>query len=116
MFNWRQISAKSNKSSFRWTLDRKIGGLAIILLALLGAVSSYFYFEINEISRELEEIAQSDITIQETTIQLILFQKEKQLLLEELHYISEHLAEEQELHYSELADKLELPLSKPQRK
>ena len=107
MFNWRQISAKSNKSSFRWTLDRKIGGLATVLLALLGAISSYFYFEIKEISREIEEIAQSDIPIQETTIQLILFQKEKQLFLEELHYISEHLAEEQELHYSQLADKFE---------
>ncbi|MGK7898047.1 MAG: putative bifunctional diguanylate cyclase/phosphodiesterase [Xenococcus sp. (in: cyanobacteria)] len=107
MFNCRQISAKSNKSKFRWTLDRKIGGLATVLLALLGTVSFYFYFEIKEISREIEEIAQSDIPIQETTIQLILFQKEKQLLLGELHYISKHFAEEQELYYSEFADKFE---------
>ena len=80
---------------FRWTLDRKISGLATVLLVLLGGVSSYFYFEINEISREIEEMGQSDFPLYETATQLILYQKEKQLLLEQLNDIYHHLAEEQ---------------------
>ena len=107
MFNWRRIAEKLNKKEFRWTLDRKIGGLATVLLVLLGGVSSYFYFEINEISREIEEIGQSDIPIHETTTQLILYQKEKQLLLEELNYIYNHVSEEQGRYYSEIAYKFD---------
>ena len=86
---------------WRWTLDRKIGGLATVLLFLLGGVSSYFYFEIKEISREIEEIGQSDFPLYETTTQLILYQKEKQLLFEKLQYIYPSLAAE-ELHLSKI--------------
>ncbi len=107
MFNWRRIPEQLSKNEFRWTLDKKIGGLATVLLVLLGGISSYFYFEINEISREIEEIAQSDIPIYETTTQLILYQKEKLLLLEELNYIYNHFSEEQELYYSEIAYKFD---------
>ncbi len=115
MFNWQSIGQQSDKYKFRWTLDRKIGGLATVLLVLLGGVSSYFYFEINEISREIEEIGQSDIPIYETTTQLILYQKEKQLLLEELNYIYNHFPQEQGLYFSEIAyefDRLEQNISR----
>ena len=108
MFNWRRIGQRQqHKSGFRWTLDKKIGGLATVLLLLLGGVSSYFYFEINEISREIEEIGQSDFPIYETTTQLILYQKEKQLLLEELNFIYHHISEEQGLYFSEIAYKFD---------
>ena len=103
MFDWQRIPQELNRREFRWTLNRKIGGLATGLLLLLGGVSSYFYFEINEISRELEEIGQSDFPLYETTTQLILYQKEKQLLVEELNYIYHHVSEEQELYFSEIA-------------
>ena len=103
MFDWQRIPQQLNRREFRWTLNRKIGGLATGLLLLLGGVSSYFYFEINEISRELEEIGQSDFPLYETTTQLILYQKEKQLLVEELNYIYHHVSEEQELYFSEIA-------------
>ena len=102
---WRGIATQRKKRDFRWTLDRKISGLATVLLVLLGGVSSYFYFEINEISREIEEIAQSDFPIYETTTQLLLYQKEKQLLLEELNYIYHHFSQNQELYFSEIAYK-----------
>ncbi len=92
---------------FRWTLDRKISGLATVLLVLLGGVSSYFYFEINEISREIEEMGQSDFPLYETATQLILYQKEKQLLLEQLNDIYHHLAEEQGLYLPKMAYKFE---------
>ncbi len=107
MFNWQRIEEQRNKREFRWTLGQKIGGLATVLLVVMGGISWYFYFEINEISRELEEIHQSDIPIYETTTQLILCQKEKLLLLEELNYIYNHFPEEQELYYSEIAYKLD---------
>ena len=107
MFNWQRIEEQRNKRKFRWTLGQKIGGLATVLLVLMGVISGYFYFEINEISRELEEINQSDIPIYETTTQLILCQKEKLLLLEELNYIYNHFSEEQELYYSEIAYKFD---------
>ncbi|MDJ0634447.1 MAG: diguanylate cyclase, partial [Xenococcaceae cyanobacterium MO_188.B29] len=61
--------------------------------------------EINEISREIEEIGQSDFPIYETTTQLLLYQKEKQLLLEELNYIYHHFSKNQELYFSEIAYK-----------
>ncbi len=102
---WRGIATQRKKSDFRWTLNKKINGLATVLLVLLGGVSSYFYFEINEISREIEEIAQSDFPIYETTTQLLLYQKEKQLLLEELNYIYHHFSKNQELYFSEIAYK-----------
>ncbi len=106
-FNWRRIVQQRNKSKLRWTLDKKISGLATVLLVLLGGVSSYFYFEINEISREIEEIGQSDFPLYETATQLILYQKEKQLLLEQLNYIYHHVAEEQGLYLAEIASKFE---------
>ncbi len=112
MFNWRGLSQKINKSKFRWTLDRKIGGLATVLLILLGGVSSYFHFEIKEICRELEEIAQSDIPIYKTTNQLFLYQNQKQLLLEELslishNYIYHNESKDQGLYLSKIAYKLD---------
>ncbi len=115
MFNWRRISKQQKKLEFSWTLDKKIGGLATVLLVLLGGVSSYFYFEITEISRELEEIGQSDFPLYETTTQLILYQKEKRLLLEELNYIYHHFAQEQGVYFSEIAykfDRIEHDISK----
>ena len=115
MVNWQSIGQQIDQSKFRWTLEKKIGGLATVLLVLLGGVSSYFYFEINEISREIEEIGQSDVPIYETTTQLIIYQKEKQLLLEELNYIYNHFSEEQGLYFSEIAyefDRLEQNISK----
>ncbi|ELS05256.1 diguanylate cyclase (GGDEF) domain-containing protein [Xenococcus sp. PCC 7305] len=120
MFTWRRSSQKLNRSKFRWTLDKKIGGLATGLLLLLGGVSSYFYFEIREICRELEEIAQSDLPIYETANQLIFYNNQKQLLLEELHFISHHYAdgnypEEQSLYISKIAhdlDRIEQDTSK----
>ena len=106
--NWRQISPQSNQNKFRWTLEKKISGLATVLLVILGGVSSYFYFEINEISREIEEIGQSDFPLYETTTQLILYQKEKQILFEELYDIYEnYLAEKQELPLSKIAYKFD---------
>ena len=63
MLNWKQISKQQQKFEFSWTLGNKIGGLASVLLILLGGVSSYFYFEINEISREIEEIGESDFPL-----------------------------------------------------
>ena len=60
MFDCKRIPQQLNQREFRWTLNKKIGGLASVLLVLLGGVSSYFYFEITEISRELEEMGQSD--------------------------------------------------------
>ena len=100
---------------FRWTLSRKISGLATVLLVLLGGVSSYFYFEVNEISREIEEIGQSDFPLYETTTQLILYQKEKQLLFEELQYIHNYLTKAQRFHLSKIAykfDRLEQDISR----
>ena len=44
----------------KWTLGKKIGGLAAILLTLLGAVSLHFFFEVKEIGRELEEMVVAD--------------------------------------------------------
>lgn len=105
-FNWWNIPQQQNQNEFRWTLDKKIAGLATTLLVLLGGVSSYFYFEINEISREIEEIAQSDFPIYETTTQLVLLQKEKLILLEELNYIYRYSNQEQSLYFPEIADKL----------
>ena len=115
MFNWRRIAPQRNKSKFRWTLDKKISGLATVLLVLLGGVSSYFYFEINEISREIEEIGQSDFPLYETATQLILYQQEQQLLLEQLNYIHHNVAKAERLYLSEIAykfDRVEQEISK----
>ena len=70
---------------------------------------------VSEISREIEEFAQSDLPLYETTTQLLLYQKEKLLLLEELHYIYHHFSEEQELYSSEIAykfDRIEQDISR----
>ena len=115
MFNRQRNGEKQKNREFRWTLDKKIGGLVTVLLLILGGVSSYFYFEINEISREIEEIGQSDIPIYETTTKLLLCQKEKQLLLEKLNYIYNHFPEKKELYFSEIAyefDRLEQSISR----
>ena len=107
MFDWQRITKQLNQREFRWTLNQKIGGLSIVLLTLLGGVSSYFYFEITEISRELEEMGESDFPLYETTTQLILYQKEKQLLVEELNYIYHHVSLEQGLYFSQIAYKFD---------
>ena len=107
MLNWKQISKPQQKLEFSWTLGNKIGGLATVLLILLGGVSSYFYFEINEISREIEEIGESDFPLYETTTQLILYQKEKQFLLEKLNYIYNYPSNEQRLYFSDIAYKFD---------
>ena len=116
LFNCRQILLSRNKSKLRWTLDKKINGLATVLLILLGGVSFYFYFEIKEISREIEEISQSDFPLYETATQLVVYQKEKQLLFEELYNIHDiYLAEKQGLSRSKIAykfDRLEQDINK----
>ncbi len=107
-FNWPQILPPKKKSKFRWNLEKKISGLATVLLVVLGGVSSYFYFEINEISRELEEISQSDFPLYETATQLVVYQKEQQLLFEELHHIYDsHLAQKQGLSWWKIAYQFE---------
>ncbi len=55
---------------WRWTLGWKIGGLATLLLLLLGGVSTYFHFEIQAVGREIEEIGESDFPIYETAAHL----------------------------------------------
>ena len=107
MFNPQRIIKQSHKRKFRWRLNQKIGGLASVLLVLLGGVSSYFYLEITEISRELEEMGQSDFPLYETTTQLVLYQQEKQLLLEKLNYIYHHDSPELGLYFSEIAYKFD---------
>ena len=107
MFKCQQNIQHCNQKKFRWTLSKKIGGLATSLLLLLGGVSSYFYFEIHEISRELEEIGQSDFPLYETTTQLLLYEKEKQLLLEEVNYIINHVSEDPRPYYTQIAYKLD---------
>ena len=105
MLNCKQTSKQQPKFELSWTLAQKIGGLATVLLMLLGGVSLYFYFEINEISREIEEIGESYFPLYETTTQLVLYQKEKQLLVEKLDYIYNHYSEEQRRYLSEMAYK-----------
>lgn len=38
MFNGYKFAQKFNKNNFRWTLDKKIVGLAVALLALIELV------------------------------------------------------------------------------
>ena len=112
MFKLRQNIRRSDKNRFRWSLGTKIGGLATVLLLLMGGVSSYFYFEIAEISREIEEIGNSDFPLYNTTTQLILCQKEKLILLEELSYVNRNAKGDRELYLSEIARKFTLIESK----
>jgi len=108
MLNRRKSPKQQQKFKFIWTLDKKIGGLATVLLILLGGVSTYFYFEINEIGREVEEIGESDFPLYETTTQLVLYQKEKQLLLEKLNYIyNNYPSKEQRVYLSDIAYKFD---------
>ncbi len=106
-FNWRQILPPSNKSKFRWNLEKKISGLATVLLVLLGGISSYFYFEIKEISREIEEIGQSDFPLYQTASQLLLEQQQKQLLLEQLNYLYSGVVAEERVDLTEIASQFE---------
>ena len=69
---------------FRWTLGRKISALAMLMLALLGGTSTHFYFEIYEISREVEEMAQSDFPLYEITNRIILLDQQRQLYIQQI--------------------------------
>ena len=87
MLNLLRTQKKLNKHKFRWTLDKKVGGLAYILLCLLGGVSSFFYFEISKMSRELQKITQNDLPIYEITTALIIGSNQQKLILEEINFI-----------------------------
>ena len=120
MFNWQRIPTHINRRKFRWTLDKKVGGLATILLLLLGGISSYFYFEITKMCQELQEITQNDIPIQETTNKLIIYNNQQKLTLEQITFISHNYnfhneSSNHELHLFEIfdeLDRLELEISR----
>ena len=112
MLNGKGIPTKNNRRNFRWTLDKKIGGLATVLLVLLGGLSSYFYFEISKICRELNEITQNDIPIYQTTNKLITYHNQKKLILEQIsfayhNYKFHNDSSSLRLNLSEITDKLE---------
>ena len=48
---------------FRWTLGRKIGGLALLLLVLLVSVAGYSLLQLQGVGREIEEIAERDLPV-----------------------------------------------------
>ncbi|MEM8722981.1 MAG: HAMP domain-containing protein [Cyanobacteria bacterium P01_G01_bin.39] len=102
MFNWQQ-NFKQQQPRFCWTLGNKIGGLATFFLVLLGGISCYFYFEIIEISQEVEEIGQSDFPLYDNVTQLLLYQEQKRALLEKIDYIQNY-APERSLNFAEIAD------------
>jgi diguanylate cyclase (GGDEF)-like protein len=90
-----------NQNIFRWNLNNKISSLAAILLLLLGSVSFYFYAEINKISRETEELINSDLQIYETVQNLISNKQRTRLLLKELESIQKYTLQDQRLRSSE---------------
>ena len=72
---------------WRWTLGRKIGSLAAMLLLILAGVSTYSHLEIKEVSREIEEIGESDFPLYDTTYQIRLSLLQKVSLLEEINIL-----------------------------
>ena len=47
----------------RWTLSRKIGGLALLLLILLVSVAGYSLIQLSAVGREIDEIAENDLPV-----------------------------------------------------
>lgn len=82
MFNLRQKNTQ-NKNISRWTISTKINSLTSTILVLMSGLSCYFYFEASEISREIEEIALSDLPMYEIANSLMLdHDRAKHILLE----------------------------------
>src|SRR5690349_13952945 len=70
--------------ALKWTLARKIGGLAAFLLAVLIAVALYNYLAIGSIGAEMAEVADVDLPVTRLITQIDSDQLEKHLALEKM--------------------------------
>lgn len=73
---------------FKWTLARKIALLATFLSLFLSGISLNFFSELQEIYRELEEVATSDIPLYQKTRNLEIYQQEQQKIIEQIFRLS----------------------------
>ncbi|BAU63197.1 diguanylate cyclase/phosphodiesterase with PAS/PAC and GAF sensor [Stanieria sp. NIES-3757] len=73
---------------FKWTLARKIALLATFLSLFLSGISLNLFSELQEIYRELEEVATSDIPLYQKTRNLEIYQQEQQKIIEQIFRLS----------------------------
>jgi methyl-accepting chemotaxis protein len=70
--------------TLKWTLARKVGGLAALLLIILLAVSVYNFFAIGSIGAEMAEVAEADLPITKLLTQVETDQLQRHIALERL--------------------------------
>ena len=77
-------SKKSRQPIFRWTIARKISGLASILILFILVIIIYSINSLRKISADLQEIFQLDVPLTEVSNAIEIHQLAQQIALDEL--------------------------------
>jgi len=74
----------ARKNRFQWTIARKIGGLAMVLMMFILALLIYSIVSLREMQMELKEIAELDVPLTELVNHIEIQQLEQQITLHQL--------------------------------
>lgn len=89
----------------KWTIAKKIGSLAAILIIFIIAILIYSIIVMTEIQSELKEIAEIDIPLSEVATEIEINQLEQHIIMEQLILLSKKTPKERLSKKSELKGK-----------
>ena len=74
----------TSENRFQWTIARKIGGLAMVLIVFILALLLYSIVSLSEMQAELKEIAELDVPLMELINKIEIHQLEQQITIDQL--------------------------------
>ena len=83
------------KTRFQWTIARKIGGLATVLIVFILSLLIYSIVALRGMQTELEEIAELDVPLMELINKIEIQQLEQQITLDQLLRLGKRVALDQ---------------------
>ncbi len=80
--------SSSSSTPFQWTIARKIGGLATVLIIIILCLIFYSALSIRDLQKELREIASLDVPLAELVNKIEIQQLEQQITMDQLIRLS----------------------------